>query len=229
MGTGRLRGVDADLLLAVLDAARQDDPGPVVPWALLDGLQRLVPCDWDVSCQSQDHRTGHSLLLQMVAAGGTREVHRSGTGGPEGVSWQLWWASACHRPQHDLDRVLMSMPAPPGEARRFLFLRPAAGPFDARDRRVLELLRPHLHEVWLDAERRRAGVPALSPREREVLALAEAGLSTTEIAAALWISVGTVRKHMEHVREKLGVHTIAAAAARALPHVPGAPAVTRRR
>ena len=72
---------------------------------------------------------------------------------------------------------------------------------------MLELLRPHLHEVWLDAERRRAGVPVLSPREREVLALAGAGLSTTEMAAALWISVGTVRKHMEHVRESFGVHT----------------------
>jgi DNA-binding CsgD family transcriptional regulator len=227
MGPGPLRRVDADLLLAVLDAARQDDPGPVVPWALLDGLQRLVPCDWDVSCQEHDHGTAHSLLLQMVAAGGARELHRSGTGGAEDASRQLWWTSACHRPERDGDRVLMSMPAPPGEARRFLFLRSAAGPFDARDRQVLELLRPHLLEVWLDADRRRAGVPALSPREREVLALAAAGLSTTEIAAALWISVGTVRKHMEHVREKHGVHTIAAAAARALPHVPGAPASPR--
>lgn len=229
MGPGPLRRVDADLLLAVLDAARQDDPGPVVPWALLDGLQRLVPCDWDVSCQEHDHRTRRSVLLQVVAADGTREVHRSEPEDAEDAPWPLWWASVRRRPENGGDRVVVSMPAPAGEARRFLFLRSAAGPFDARDRQVLELLRPHLHEVWLDAERRRAGVPALSPREREVLALAGAGLSTTEIAAALWISVGTVRKHMEHVREKLGVHTIAAAAARALPHVPGAPAVTPRR
>jgi DNA-binding CsgD family transcriptional regulator len=227
MGTGPLRRIDADLLHAVLDAARRDDPGPVVPWALLDGLQQLVPCDRNVCGQEHDHGTGHPLLLQMVAAGGTRELHRSGTGAAD--SWQLWWTAACHRPQRGVDRVLLSMPAPPGEARRFLFLRSSAGPFDDRDRHVLELLRPHLLEVWLDAERRRAGVPALSPREWEVLTLAGAGLSTSEIATALWISVGTVRKHLEHVREKLGVHTIAAATARALPHVPGSPAVPRGR
>jgi DNA-binding CsgD family transcriptional regulator len=226
MGTGPLRTGDADLLLAVLDAARQDAPGPVVPWALLDGLQRLVPCDWDVSCQEHDHRSVRSLLVQTVAADGTRAVHRFGPDRVDDGSWPVWCPPASRRPERGIDRLVMWMPAPPGEARRFLFVRTAAGPFDARDRQLLELLRPHLHEVWLDAERRRAGVPVLSPREQEVLALAEAGLSTAEIAAALWISVGTVRKHMEHVRERLGVHTIAAAAARALPHVPRAPAVT---
>jgi DNA-binding CsgD family transcriptional regulator len=68
-----------------------------------------------------------------------------------------------------------------------------------------------------------AGVPPLTPREWEVLALAGAGLSTAEVAAALWISVGTARKHMEHIREKLRVHSIASAASKALPHAPGLP------
>jgi len=40
---------------------------------------------------------------------------------------------------------------------------------------------------------------------------------------ALWVSIGTVRKHTEHIRARLGVHTIAAAADRALPHAPGGP------
>ena len=85
---------------------------------------------------------------------------------------------------------------------------------------IAMLLRPHLQEIWLDAERRRDGVPQLTPREWEVLALAAGGLPYAAIAEQLFISVGTVRKHMEHVRERLGVHSIPAAAAKAMPHAP---------
>ncbi|MGY1754311.1 helix-turn-helix transcriptional regulator [Blastococcus sp. SYSU D01042] len=216
MGTGLVRAGDAEVLLAVLDEARHDDPGPIVPWALLEGLQRLLACDQDVSYQRYDHRRGQALLLQSVAADGTREVVRSGPEGPAEP-----WARLLGRPPGDAREVVVPVPAPPGEVRRFLFVRSSGPPFDAADRRLLELLRPHLHEVWQDAERRRAGALPLSPREWEVLGLAGTGASTVEIADALWISVGTVRKHMEHIREKLGVHTIAAAAARALPFAPG--------
>lgn len=52
--------------------------------------------------------------------------------------------------------------------------------------------------------------------------MAAAGLSYAQIAHHLFVSVGTVRKHMEHVRERLGVHSIGAAAALALPHAPAA-------
>jgi hypothetical protein len=37
--------------------------------------------------------------------------------------------------------------------------------FSERGRQIAMLLRPHLQEIWLDAERRRAGVPALTARE----------------------------------------------------------------
>jgi DNA-binding NarL/FixJ family response regulator len=60
----------------------------------------------------------------------------------------------------------------------------------------------------------------LSTREWEVLERAAAGASYADIAAELFISVGTVRKHMEHVRERLGVHSVLAAAAVALPRPP---------
>jgi DNA-binding CsgD family transcriptional regulator len=55
-----------------------------------------------------------------------------------------------------------------------------------------------------------------------VLERAAAGASYADIAAELFISVGTVRKHMEHVRERLGVHSVLAAAAVALPRPPEA-------
>jgi DNA-binding CsgD family transcriptional regulator len=61
--------------------------------------------------------------------------------------------------------------------------------------------------VFLDAERRRRGVPRLSPRETEVLRLAALGRSNADIARTLFVSVSTVRKHMEHVFDRTGVRS----------------------
>lgn len=51
----------------------------------------------------------------------------------------------------------------------------------------------------------------LTPREREVIGLVAEGLTNAQIARRLWISAGTVRRHLENVYEKLGVHTRTAA------------------
>jgi DNA-binding NarL/FixJ family response regulator len=45
----------------------------------------------------------------------------------------------------------------------------------------------------------------LTPREQEVLTLVAEGKSNAEIAATMWIMTGTVRKHLEHIYEKLNV------------------------
>jgi len=54
----------------------------------------------------------------------------------------------------------------------------------------------------------------LTAREREILDLVAEGKTNAEIAAALWISPGTVRRHLENAYAKLGVHTRTAAVAR---------------
>lgn len=56
----------------------------------------------------------------------------------------------------------------------------------------------------------------LTLRQAEVLSLAAAGQSTDEIADAIFISPSTVRKHFEHIYERLGVHSRAAAVSVAL-------------
>jgi two-component system, NarL family, nitrate/nitrite response regulator NarL len=55
--------------------------------------------------------------------------------------------------------------------------------------------------------------PLLSPRELEVLRLAAAGNTGPEIAAQLVVTVATVKTHLQHVYEKLGVSDRAAAVA----------------
>lgn len=50
------------------------------------------------------------------------------------------------------------------------------------------------------------GGSPLSPRERDVLAAARNGAGIAAIAAALFISEGTVRNHLSATIQKLGVH-----------------------
>jgi len=52
-----------------------------------------------------------------------------------------------------------------------------------------------------------ARLASLTPREREILELVQLGLTNAEIARHLFISDGTVRKHVENAFRKLGVHS----------------------
>ena len=66
---------------------------------------------------------------------------------------------------------------------------------------------------WFRAAPQRAagGCRGADPRERDVMRWVEDGLSNTEIARKLWIQPTTVRKHLEHVFDKLGVRSRTAA------------------
>jgi DNA-binding NarL/FixJ family response regulator len=54
-----------------------------------------------------------------------------------------------------------------------------------------------------------SGTKALSPREREVLALIAEGCSTKEAAARLHLSVKTIETHRRQIMDKLGIYNIA--------------------
>jgi DNA-binding CsgD family transcriptional regulator len=115
-----------------------------------------------------------------------------------------------------------SLPALPGHFRKVTFWRSGGPEFSERDRLVVELLRPHLWELFLESQRRLRRVPELTPREWEVLALTDQGYGNRDIARELFISVGTVRKHLEHIYDRTGTRTRGAAAALMMPHQPAA-------
>jgi ATP/maltotriose-dependent transcriptional regulator MalT len=105
--------------------------------------------------------------------------------------------------EHEL-KVFLT--APRGEARYFALAREPGRDFDERDRGLLSLLRPHLDRLRQAWEKRRCeGV--LTHRELEVLELVAQGLTNRQVAHALFISPATVRTHLEHIYEKLGVRT----------------------
>jgi DNA-binding CsgD family transcriptional regulator len=104
-----------------------------------------------------------------------------------------------------------------GSSVRLLFFRGPGPDFSERDRALLTLLRPHLHQAYLDAERRRRGAQQLTPRHWEVLHLVAAGHTNSQIARRLGVTEATVRKHLENIYARLHVSSRTAAVTRALP------------
>lgn len=83
----------------------------------------------------------------------------------------------------------------------------------ALDRRyVLEQL---LREHRKTEEHRRLPFQELSPRERDIFALVDQGLSADQIADDACVSVSTVRTHVRNILTKLNVHSQLAAVAMA--------------
>lgn len=117
------------------------------------------------------------------------EVHR-----PLGVEYMLWLYLA-----------------PQVSDARLEFDR-SDGDFGERDLAVLDLVLPQLRRR-LRAARCDDAACTLTAREREIVAHVAAGRTNAEIGRALEISHQTVRKHLENVYEKLGVHTRTAAVA----------------
>ena len=116
---------------------------------------------------------------------------------------------------HGVDDALrLWLAAPPGRSRS-VYLERSGQDYTDRERTLFALLRPHFDRMRVNAESRRRmdGIRGLTPREAEVVGWVARGMTNVEIAAALFISPQTVRKHLENVFEKLGVRTRTAAAA----------------
>jgi DNA-binding CsgD family transcriptional regulator len=223
-------GMPPSLLAELMGQIRCDliafggfDSGRQESWflqAMADGGEAATeagaPVNWQHywHCQpcSYPDRTGDlRSIVKISDFYSTRQWHSVGT------------RCGLNRPmgfEHDL---MLTLPAPPGPAAgpgrtlRLFFLRGPGPDFGERDRALLTLLRPHLHQAYADAERRRHPAPPLTPRQKDLLRLLATGHTNTQIARRLGISEGTVRTHLQNIYERLHVSSRTAAVARAFP------------
>jgi DNA-binding CsgD family transcriptional regulator len=168
---------------------------------------------WDCQFCSYADRTGDiRSVIKISDFYSARQWHSTGM------------RSDIYRPlglEHQLQLCLPAAPRTAAGTRRTIRLalyREPGPDFSERDRALLTLLRPHLHQAYLDAERRRRGTPRLTPRQWELLRLVAAGHTNAQIARRLGLSEGTVRKHLENIYTRLNVSSRTAAVTRAFPN-----------
>lgn len=77
--------------------------------------------------------------------------------------------------------------------------------FTAKDSRTLELLSNVIASVLLHEMQHENKTNLLSTRELDVVNLVKKGWTNQEIASALYISVNTVKKHLQNIYEKYSV------------------------
>jgi DNA-binding CsgD family transcriptional regulator len=223
----RLRAADLREALDVVYAMSGGTDDEPFPLETLEALKRLLNVDCAIYCEnalesaSGAYQLGtrgkpawmHEPLSRYGRQDPIHEVHQSAATKPVAISDLITQArfhrlelydSVC-KPLAVEDSLRVYLPAPAGQYRFFFFDRDRRG-FSQRERSLLELLRPHLAARRLRF-RERVALKALTAREREVLEQLATGRSNSEIAKKLWIAEGTVRKHLNHVYEKLGVRT----------------------
>lgn len=112
-----------------------------------------------------------------------------------------------------VDELLVGYPTHEGRSARLLLAREAGSPFGHRELSLMELLLPHLTDLVVATVRptQAEGMPRVTGREAAVLRHVALGLTNRQIGRALGISEATVRKHLEHSYQKLGVSSRAGA------------------
>ncbi|WP_251151062.1 helix-turn-helix transcriptional regulator [Cellulosimicrobium sp. Marseille-Q4280] len=158
------------------------------------------------------------------------------TGGPVATSLRSWYGERrwsehpVHREYLDCaDELIFGIPHGGARSLRILAPRESGSAFGERELTICRLLLPHLRDV-LTAVVAPADAPAqaLTDRQREILHLVQNGMSNDQVGAALGISSTTVRTHLEHVFERLGVASRTAAVAAAFGSAPGSPVAPPR-
>lgn len=234
LGRADLRGALA--IVETLAADRGADPFPLPVVAQLQELTEADTAAGYVECEIG--RRGPQMCRQLVTRPAPgwlpmtlervgeqdpiNELHCSDASTPVAISDRMT-AGEFHRlelyrlvcePLGTADSIRLYLPAPKGTARYFFFDRSRYG-FPARTRLLLELLRPHLANARAHFDERLVlrGDGTLSPREIEIMQWVARGTGNAEIARQLWVSEHTIRKHLENIYAKLGVHSRTAAVA----------------
>jgi len=211
------------------------------PTGLLAALGRLVPCDdvtfsepdrvrqIDLGCSCEpdfhgptppvsywDIRHEHPVCHRHEVTGDFRAARLTDV-----VTRRQLRASRIYaewfRPGQVEHELAVGLDAPLTHTKVFIFRRSGGADFTEHDCAVLDVLRPYLALRDEAGRSRRPGGDGrisggtLTPREREVITLVAEGKTNGQIAEQLFISAGTVRRHLENAYAKLGVHTRTAA------------------
>jgi DNA-binding CsgD family transcriptional regulator len=221
---------DVQTMLRIVNAQAADDLGQPLPWSILTGLKQLVPCDvvsfFDLDSERQSVSFDQSIPLEDGDVGESSFwLHfwdclacsypdrsgdlRSVTMASDFYTNPEWHRTGMYaeyfRPLGLEHELMVCLPGGPGRTVRLVFFRGPGSDFTERDRGILALLRPHLEHAYLDAELRRQGSPELTPRQWQLMRLVANGYSNAQIARRLFISEGTVRKHLENIFARLDV------------------------
>ena len=109
--------------------------------------------------------------------------------------------------------ILMPLPTEGAIEHQVILFRVDGRNFSDREQMLLNLVRPHIAEIHLEQRRRRLS-GGLTKRQVQLMALVAQGLTNRQIASRLGIAEGTVRTHLEHAFERLGVTSRTAAVTR---------------
>ncbi len=229
----------AALLEIVHDGASEDGMEPF-PSSVLRAIVGLIPSDACVGYEEVDYSGRFRIVEDVLLVGDppSKEILEA----LHALGWQdplhsrlharerrvlrlsdflgrrerrkLAYDAAVWRPYGIDDSLRLWLPAPPGRARS-IYLERSGRNYTDRERRLFSLLRPHLVRMRASAEFRRRlhGEHGLTTREAEVLGWLARGKTNVQIARVIFVSPHTVRKHVENIFEKLGVHTRTEAAA----------------
>jgi len=217
---------------ALAHVVRHGRDGRTLTASLLDDLRRLIVAD-HVALLERREPAEPGMVTVLVPAQPTSSAD------VRAVWSQIWASEVCNDDsqngcladhvhladvagvagtRHPLAKsriMLAPIRAPVGQARLAVIRHYRE--FDEREQLLLALLRPHLAAAYRRGMERRTAGKALTNRQRSVLQLVARGWSNEEIARALIVSKGTVRKHLDNAYRRLGVSSRAAAVARAFP------------
>jgi len=218
---------------ALAHVVRHGRDGRTLTASVLDDLRRLIVAD-HVALLERREPTEPGMITVLVPAQSTSSAD------VRAVWSQVWASEVCNDDdaqdgcladhvhladvagvagaRHPLAKsriMLAPIRAPVGQARLAVIRH--YRDFDEREQLLLALLRPHLAAAYRRSMERRTAGKALTNRQRTVLQLVARGWSNEEIARALLVSKGTVRKHLDNAYRQLGVSSRAAAVARAFP------------
>jgi DNA-binding CsgD family transcriptional regulator len=212
-----LRGVDVTVLLdnrmqSAVHRLLMAEPeaGAMLPSSAVESLARLIGCDGFGIDQTD--RTGYRLRQQTFPH--VEPVDPRVCDGPVPTGFQHDAAKppderdAADAGLRDLVRLGFSTGS--GTVIQLYFARRLRY-FSAHDIAVLAMVEPAIRRLVRSCGEK-PPAESLSISERKVLTLVATGASNRQVAEELFVTVHTVRKHLEHAYRKLGVTNRTAAA-----------------